>query len=124
MGSKQHIILLDCDGIAVEDITWLSAKRSVAHVIAVANDHNKLPIVDNHRIGWFVPFFQDSADFFLISELTSLLNMHMVESDVMPLVIIVTRDRPLSKAVQMISQYKNTDSICYESLHQLNSLGG
>ena len=124
MSEMQHIILLDCDCIAVEDISWLTSKSSVARVIAVANHKNRLPYVDNHRMGFYVPVFRDSSDFFLISELTSTLNEYTTSNASMPCVVIVTRDKPLSKAVEMISQYKNTHSLCYSSLKQLNRLGG
>lgn len=115
------ILLLDCDNQRLNLDLSAPLSKSWVTVIAVSNDIYKLPIdSEGERHGELVQIYENSADFVMIARLATELTNKAKGTRV----ILISRDKALTRAVQDLScasqacceRYKNFDAALENSV--------
>ena len=94
------LLIIDGDQHPVIDITAVAKEFTV---LCAANYHSKLPLLNGKPYGTRVPIFRNSADFELVSQLTTVLLLCPEVS----LVACCSRDQGLVRAIQRLTKNSN-----------------
>lgn len=116
------IVLLDCDGIGAAKHTFANEGKGAIKYIAVANHSAKLPRKPNGKpLGKVVPPFKNSSDFMLLYLLTELLLSSEKPKNDQHKIAIVTRDKALIEAIQMVARRNNAQCYNYPIINGLET---
>ncbi|WP_041058849.1 hypothetical protein [Vibrio owensii] len=117
------IVLLDCDCIRTDGYTFSNGGQGAIKYIAVANHSAKLPKTPTGKpLGKVAPVFKNSSDFMLLYLLTKLLmRSKKLKGDNQHKIAIVTRDKALIEAIQMVAQHNNARCYHYPRIKSLEN---
>ncbi len=117
------IVLLDCDCVKADEYTFANEGKGAIKYIAVANHSAKLPkSPSGKRLGKVAPVFKNSSDFMLLYLLTKLLmRSTKPKGDNQHKIAIVTRDKALIEAIQMVAQRNNAQCYNYPRVRSLEA---
>ncbi|GEM79575.1 hypothetical protein [Vibrio superstes] len=90
-----NVVAFDWDCVKMRNVEWLHENENV-YLVSVSNDVLKLPVIENRRVGTVVPLFGQSADFFIISELSRIITDCKLTNSLLPVFHVVTQDKSLS----------------------------
>lgn len=115
------IVLLDCDCVKADEYTFANEGKGAIKYIAVANHSAKLPkSPSGKRLGKVAPVFKNSSDFMLLYLLTKLLmRSTKPKGDNQHKIAIVTRDKALIEAIQMVARRNNAQCYNYPLIRSL-----
>lgn len=117
------IVLMDCDSVRADGYMISNEGQGAIKYIAVANHSSRLPKKPTGKpLGKVAPVFKNSTDFMLLYLLTKLLmRSRKLKDGKQHKIAIVTKDKALIAAIQMVAQRNNAQCYNYSRIKSLEA---